>query len=108
MNIIDAIKLGAKAIERDCACCTSKVHIIAFEEYCESSFSTSDVLNDTWRIHKQEPRKVTLHQYLYQFNEVLKNRIEMSYETSEDFSSYVGSMIGSPKLLKTFTREIEL
>ena len=53
---------------------------------------------------KQEPRKVTLYQYLYEYS---GKKMLMSLETNETWDQYNCDR-DDCKLLKTFTREIEL
>ena len=113
MNIQDAIKSG-KPFRRPCWTHGDYIRIYGDGKSYgkgELTFLTcgalthikyaDDLLADDYEL-KQEPRKVTLYQYLYSDK---KGNIVMSFEVSFPWEDFKVSE--DWELLKTFTREIE-
>lgn len=107
MNIQDAIKSGKpfrpKSSNNDTWMNVDDIgRIINDELKINMYLNREDILAEDW-ILKQEPRKVTLYQYLIEAGDGLVTLTEWSSKTSE-------TRLTNPyfKLLKTFTREIEL
>jgi len=96
MNIQDAIKSN-KPFKRKGLDDLNYITMPAIYRY-----SMDEILADDWEL-KQEPRKVTLYQYLYEYS---CKKMLMSLETNETWDQYNCDR-DDCKLLKTFTREIE-
>ena len=83
---------------------TDNYLIILYEDGSQGQYylNRRDILSEDWEL-KQEPRKVTLYQYLYENQDgdkYVSKETSASWEHSFDYCEKY-------KLLKTFTREIE-
>ncbi len=104
MNIQDAIKSN-KPFKMDYWAFHVEVvgnYFISTDTRAKITISALDISSDRWEL-KQEPRKVTLYQYLYEYS---GKKILMSLETNETWDQYNCDR-DDCNLLKTFTREIE-
>ncbi len=106
MNIQDAIKSN-KPFKMDYWAFHVEVvgnYFISIDTKEKITISALDISSDRWEL-KQEPRKVTLYQYLY---ERKGGELCLTTETSFTWETYNNEYPNYRTLLKTFTREIEL
>lgn len=99
MTLSEVLKTGAHKIIRKSWEYPDEPVIVRVD----SRFVIEEILADDWEVYK-EPRKVTLYQYLYEYS---CKKMLMSLETNETWDQYNCDR-DDCKLLKTFTREIEL